>query len=66
MGLLVAHGPVHALGFVSTWDLADVAELGGPSLFLTDRAAGDPALMAFGLSWLVAVVAVVGAGIGAA
>jgi len=55
-GLLVMHGGIDALGFFSAWDLAKIEEIGGPSFLLDSLEAGHPAIIAFGLLWLVAMV----------
>jgi hypothetical protein len=65
-GLLVMHGGIDALGFFSAWDLAKIEEIGGPSFLLDSLEAGHPAIIAFGLLWLVAMVGFMTAGIGAA
>lgn len=64
--LLVAHGAVHALGFISAFDLAEIEELGGPTLIITDFDRGHPVLLAFGVLWLITTVAFMTAGIGVA
>lgn len=65
-GVLVAHGLIHALGFVWAWDLAEVAELGGPTFLIPGLEPGHPAITAFGVLWLVAMVTFVAAGVAAA
>lgn len=64
--LLVAHGAIHALGFISAFDLAEIEGLGGPSLIIADLESGHPAILAFGILWLVAMVAFMMAGVGVA
>lgn len=64
--LLVAHGAVHALGFIWAFDAAEIAGLGGPSLVIVDLESGHPAILAFGVLWLVAMVAFLIAGVGVA
>ena len=55
VGLLTVHGLIHLLGFVKTWDIADVKAL---SDHTTIPLAGAP-LHAFGLVWLAVCVAFV-------
>ena len=64
--LLVAHGAVHVLGFIWAFDAAEIAGLGGPSLVIVDLESGHPAVLAFGVLWLVALVALMIAGVGVA
>lgn len=64
--LLLAHGVVHAMGFLSTWELAELGEIGGPTLLLGDLPARHPALLAFGMLWLLAMLAFMMAAIGVA
>jgi hypothetical protein len=65
-GLLVIHGGIHALGFFSAWEVAKIEGIGGPSFLLDGLEAGHPAIIAFGLLWLVAMVGFMTAGVGAA
>lgn len=60
--LFVAHGSIHSLGFIWAFDLAEISELGGPSLLISDAERGDPTLIAFGMLWLVSMLAFLGAG----
>ena len=60
--LFVAHGSIHSLGFIWAFDLAEISELGGPSLLIPDAEHGDPTLIAFGMLWLVSMLAFLGAG----
>ncbi len=62
--LLVLHGAIHLLGFLSTFDLARFEQLGAPTLLPSGLEPGDPLLLAFGLVWLVAFLAFVIAGAG--
>lgn len=64
--LLLAHGAVHALGFISAFDAAEIEGLGGPSMIIADLESGNPAILAFGVLWLVAMVAFMIAGLGVA
>lgn len=58
----VAHGSIHSLGFVWAFDLAELSELGGPSLLIPDAERGDATLIAFGMLWLVSMLAFFAAG----
>lgn len=60
--LFVAHGSIHSLGFVWAFDLAEVSEIGGPSLLIPHAEPGDAALVAFGMLWLASMLAFFGAG----
>ena len=64
--LLLAHGVVHAMGFLSAWELADVGEVGPPTFLLGDLPARHAALVAFGMLWLLAMLAFMMAAIGVA
>lgn len=64
--VLVAHAAVHVLGFLWAFDLADFEEINAPSLFMTGAVPGDPAMVAFGVLWLVSMLALIAAGIGVA
>lgn len=64
--LLVAHGAIHALGFIWAFDLAEVEGLGGPSMIIAGLESGHPAILAFGILWLVAMVGFMIAGVGVA
>lgn len=59
--VVVVHGVVHILGFLATWELAEIGTLGRPSL---EAGSGPP--LAFGLLWLVAMLGFVASGIGMA
>ena len=64
--LLVAHGAIHVLGFLWAFALADIDEIGGLSLFITAAVPGESVVVAFGLLWLVSMLAFLAAGIGVA
>jgi len=64
--LLVAHGAVHVLGFISTFELAQIEEIGGPTLIVTGLDNGHPVMLALGIVWLIAMLAFMVAGIGVA
>ena len=64
--LLVAHGAIHVLGFLWAFNLAQIEEIGSPTLLFAGAELGDPGTVAFGLLWLVAMVAFIAAGIGVA
>lgn len=64
--LFVAHGSIHSLGFIWAFDLAEIPELGPPSLLVSDAERGDATLIAFGMLWLVSMVAFLGAGLAVA
>ncbi len=64
--LLVAHGAIHALGFIWAFDLGEVEGLGGPSMIIDGLDSGHPAILAFGILWLVAMVGFMIAGVGVA
>ncbi len=54
--ILFIHGAIHLLGVWWAFDPGEVAELGGPTLLVTGQGPGDPAIMAFGVAWLVAAI----------
>ena len=60
--LFVAHGSIHSLGFIWAFDLAEISELGGPSLMIPHAERGDAMLIAFGMLWLVSMLSFLGAG----
>ena len=60
--LFVAHGSIHSLGFIWAFGLAEISELGGPSLMIPDAEHGDATLIAFGMLWLVSMLAFLAAG----
>lgn len=64
--LLLAHGAMHVIGFPSTWELAEVGEVGAPTFLFGDLPDGHPALLAFGMLWLLAMLAFMMAAIGVA
>jgi len=62
---IVGHGLIHLMGFLASWEIAEVEGLtGSPSLLLDDLALDHPAVRAFGLLWLVALVGFAGSAIG--
>lgn len=63
VALVVAiHGLIHLMGFVTTWELAEIDELSGSTLFGLEP--GEGAAQAFGLLWLLAALLFVGAAVG--
>lgn len=64
--LLAAHGAIHVLGFLWAFELAEIDQLGGPTLLIGGAAPGDPEIVAFGGLWLVSMLAFMVAGIGVA
>lgn len=55
--LLAVHGLIHLLGFLKAWQLADVPQLTGATLFTLP----EPLPRVAGALWLVACLALVGA-----
>lgn len=64
--VLAGHGAIRVPGFVTTWELAEVEELGGPSLILGGLQPGHPALRELGLLWLLAMLGFLLAAVGVA
>ncbi len=62
---VVAHGLIHLMGFLASWEITEVEGLtGSPSLLLDELALDHPAVRAFGLLWLVAVAGFAASAIG--
>jgi hypothetical protein len=63
--LLILHGLGHVMGFVAAWvPSADMGFTGAPSILWSEATVEGTVGKAFGVLWLVALVASVGAGYG--
>ena len=62
--VLIAHGIGHAMGFMAAWTTIPSGLTTGHWLFSGDITMGTGIGKAFGLLWLVALVAFVGSGLG--
>lgn len=60
--LFMAHGSIHSLGFIWAFDLAEISELGGPSLLIPDAVAfpGAGWAVAAGSGWWPKLAAMAG------
>ena len=55
---LLAHGVAHLVGFVSSWQLATLAELPHKTTVFSDRVdVGDAGIRVMGVLWLLAALA---------
>lgn len=64
--LFALHGIAHGVGFVASWDLAELEEMSYKTTLLAGRLdVGDLGIRAMGIVWLVAGLAFVVAGLAA-
>lgn len=63
--VLLAHGAIHAMGFLGATGISRVENVSGtPSILFTQLSAGDPLLIAFGGLWLIAMLGFMASAVG--